>query len=122
MASLQDARREEARLKVLRYIAEHPVASTRQIAEAVNVSNGAAFYVLRALVDKGLVKVENFARAERKSQYLYLLTSAGLVEKMRLTEKFLQIKREEYRALRAEVAALEDEVVRNDAQWRGYNF
>jgi EPS-associated MarR family transcriptional regulator len=122
MSSSQDLRRQEAQLRVLRHVAEHPDASTRQIAEAVGVSNGAAFYVLRALIDKGLVKAENFAQAERKSQYLYLLTPEGLAEKMRLTEKFIQIKRMEYRALRAEVEALENEFAGNDAQRRGGAF
>lgn len=115
MSSSQGIKRQEAQLRVLRHLAGHPDASTRQIADAVGISNGAAFYVLRALIEKGLVKSENFARAERKSQYLYLLTPEGLAEKMRLTEKFIQIKRNEYRALRAEVEALEDEVKHNSA-------
>ena len=116
MSSSHDLRREEAQLKVLRYVAIHPDASTRQIANAVGVSNGTAFYVLKALVDKGLVKAENFSKAERKSQYLQILTPEGLAEKMRLTEKFIRIKRQEYRAIRAEIDALEDEFARNDAQ------
>jgi len=119
MSSSHDIKRQEAQLRVLRHVAEHPDVSTRQIADAVGISNGAAFYVLRALIDKGLVKSENFARAERKSQYLYLLTPEGLAEKMRLTEKFIQIKRMEYCALRAEVEALEDEFARNGAQRQG---
>jgi EPS-associated MarR family transcriptional regulator len=110
MSSSHDLRHQEARLRVLRHLAEHPDASTRQIADAVGISNGAAFYVLRALIDKGLVKAENFAQAERKTQYLYLLTPEGLAEKMRLTEKFIRIKRWEYRALRAAVKALEEEL------------
>ena len=119
MSSRQDTRRQEARLRVLRHIAEQPDASTRQIAKAVGVSNGAAFYVLRALVDKGLVKAENFANAQRKCQYLYLLTPEGFAEKMRLTENFLQIKRQEYRELRAEVEALEEELMRSSPLRRG---
>jgi EPS-associated MarR family transcriptional regulator len=115
MSSSHGIKREEAQLRVLRHVAEHPDASTRQIADAVGVSNGAAFYVLRALIDKGHVKAENFANAERKCQYLYLLTPEGIAEKMRLTEKFLQIKRQEYRDLRAEVEALEEELARSNA-------
>jgi EPS-associated MarR family transcriptional regulator len=110
MSSRQDTRRQEARLRVLRHVAEQPDASTRQLAKAVGVSNGAAFYVLRDLVDTGLVKTERFANAERKSQYLHILTPEGLAEKMRLTMKFLQIKRQQYRDLRAEVEALEEEL------------
>lgn len=109
MASSRDVKRQAAQLSVLRHVAAHPDASTRQIADAAGISNGAAFYVVRALIDKGLVKAENFAQAKKKSRYLYFLTSKGLAEKMRLTDKFIQLKREEYRALRAELDALESE-------------
>jgi EPS-associated MarR family transcriptional regulator len=115
MSTSNDIRRQEAQLRVLRHVTEHPDASTRQIAEAVGVSNGAAFYVLRALIDKGLLKAEKFVRAERKSQYLYLLTPKGIAEKMLLTEKFIRIKREQYGTLRVELKALEKELASNAA-------
>ena len=110
MASTQSVKREEARLKVLRYISEFPEASTRQIAEQIGISNGQSFYVLKSFVDKGLVKVVNFANSKNKSQYLYLLTAKGVVEKLRLTEKFLELKREEYRLLRKEIDALASDI------------
>ena len=106
MASGLHSKREEARLKVLRYLTEHPQASTRQIADAVGVSNGQGYYLIKALIDKGYVKFGNFTKAKKKSQYLYLLTASGIAEKLRLTEKFLEIKREEYRLLQIEIDAL----------------
>jgi EPS-associated MarR family transcriptional regulator len=110
MASSLHIKREEARLKVLRYVAEHPEASTRQIADAIGVSNGQGYYLVKALIDKGFVKLSNFTKAEKKSQYLYLLTASGIGEKLRLTEKFVEIKREEYRHLRREIDALSAEL------------
>lgn len=110
MASALDMRREEARLKVLRYVAEHPEASTRQIADAVGVSNGQGYYLIKALIDKGHVKFSNFTKAQRKSQYLYLLTASGIAEKLHLTEKFLAIKRKQYCHLRTEIDALSAEL------------
>ena len=91
---------------VLRYITEQPQASTRQIADAVGVSNGQGYYLVKALIDKGYVKFGNFTNAKKKSQYLYLLTASGIAEKLRLTEKFIEIKRAEYRFLQSEINAL----------------
>lgn len=106
MASVLHTKREEARLMVLRYITEHPQASTRQIADAVGVSNGQGYYLVKALIDKGYVKFGNLTKAKKKSQYLYLLTASGIAEKLRLTEKFLEIKRIEFRLLQSEIDAL----------------
>ena len=106
MASQQDIRRDEVRMRILRYLAVTPHATTRELADEVGVSNGAAYYVLKALLEKGLVKAENFSKSNNKSQYLYLLTRKGIQEKLLLTEKFLKIKRQEYKHLRAEIEEL----------------
>ena len=95
---------------MLRFVAEHPEASTRQIADAVGVSNGQGYYLIKALIEKGHVKLGNFTKADKKSNYLYLLTASGIAEKLRLTEKFLEIKRTEYRVLRSEIELLQSEL------------
>ena len=106
LASMQDNRRDEARLRVLRYLEQYPDASTRQIAWAIGVSNGQAYYVVKALLKVGFVKAVNLSNSERKSRYLYLLTRAGILEKLTLTERFLAIKREEYQMMKHEIEAL----------------
>ena len=83
--------------------------STRQVAEAVGISNGSAYYVLTALVDKGLVKLGNFRKNPRKGQYAYILTPKGIREKSLLTHNFIERKREEFEELRSEIKALEEE-------------
>ena len=60
MASVRDNRQEDARLRVLLLISKNPNLSSRQIAEKVGVSNGSAYYILSALIKKGLVKLEKF--------------------------------------------------------------
>jgi len=62
--------------------------------------------VLRALVDRGMVKAQNFSKSERKLAYAYVLTPQGLAEKTKLTGNFLKRKLEEYQALKAEIEAL----------------
>lgn len=93
----------------MRIICENPEMPTRQIAEKIGISNGSAYYVLTALIEKGFLKLENFKKNPRKGQYVYLLTPKGIREKSKLTHKFIERKREEFEDLRAEIAALEIE-------------
>ena len=110
MASRRDEQREDTRLRVMRLLAEDPELSTRQIAEVVGISNGAAYYVVSALIENGFVKLGNFSRNPKKGQYAYLLTPRGLREKANLTQGFIARKRAEYDDLRAEIEALEREL------------
>lgn len=109
MASRREEQQAEVRLKVMRLISQTPEVSTRQVAEDVGISNGSAYYVLTALVEKGLVKLGNFKNNPRKGQYAYLLTPKGIREKSLLTHSFIERKRAEFEALKAEIAALEEE-------------
>ena len=110
MASRREEQQEDVRLRVMRLISENPELSTRQIAAEVGVSNGSAYYVLTALVQKGFVKLENFRQNPRKGQYAYLLTPRGVREKSLLTHRFIHRKKQEYERLLAEIEALEEEV------------
>lgn len=86
-----------------------PAASQRGLAERLGVSLGKVNYCLRALVDKGLVKANNFRRSDNKLAYAYVLTPAGLEEKRRLTQAFLQRKLSEFEVLQQEIEALRHE-------------
>ena len=93
----------------MRLISQNPEMSTRQVAEEGGISNGSAYYVLTALVEKGFVKLGNFKKNPRKGQYAYFLTPKGIREKSLLTGSFIERKREEFEALKAEIKALEEE-------------
>jgi EPS-associated MarR family transcriptional regulator len=101
---------EETRLKVLRLLAENPALSQRELAAALGVSLGATNYCLRALIERGLVKAENFRKSHRKRAYAYLLTPAGIAEKLRMTRRFIAIKQAEYDALRQQLEDLRREL------------
>lgn len=75
----------------------------------MGISNGSAYYVVRALVDKGFVKLGNFTNNPRKSQYAYLLTRKGIREKSLLTHSFIERKRKEFEMLKAEIQIMEEE-------------
>ena len=96
-------------MKVMRLISQNPEMSTRQVADEVGISNGSAYYVLTALVEKGFVKLGNFKNNPRKGQYAYLLTPKGIREKSLLAHSFIDRKREEFEVLKAEIKALEEE-------------
>ena len=110
MASNRAERQQETQFRVMRLLADNPEISTRQIADAVGVSNGKAYYCVSALIEKDLVKVKNFSNSEKKTSYLYQLTPRGIREKALLTTKLLQRKLEEFEDLKAEIARLEEDL------------
>ena len=65
---------------------------------------------MRALMEKWLVKLENFNHAESNGKYAYLLTPAGIEEKTRITLGFLKQKQAEYDAIKLEIDALQQEI------------
>ena len=94
------------RLLAFRLLAEEPSLSQREIAVRLGVSLGKTHYVLRALLDKGWIKMSNFRRSDNKLAYRYLLTPAGMREKAALTSRFLARKEAEYEALKATIDEL----------------
>jgi EPS-associated MarR family transcriptional regulator len=109
VASQRKQIQEEIRLRVMRLISCDAEVSSRQVAEVVGISNGSAYYILAALVDKGFVKLSNFKKNTRKGSYAYLLTPKGIREKSHLTLHFIKRKRQEFEDLRAEIEVLEHE-------------
>ncbi|MGV8295058.1 MarR family EPS-associated transcriptional regulator, partial [Pseudomonas aeruginosa] len=67
-------------------------------------------YCIKALMEKGLVKMQNFSHSKNKFGYVYLLTPAGIAEKTSLTARFLKRKMQEYEAIRVEIEALKEEM------------
>ena len=94
----------------MQIINKNPQMTSRQIAQKVRISNGSAYYLLSSLIDKGFVKLANFKENSQKIKYSYLLTPKGIREKSLLTNEFLIRKKEEYEALKDEIAQLEQEI------------
>ena len=104
---------QEIHLKLLRYLEARPPVSQRELAKHLGVSLGKTNYCLKALVEKGLVKVNNFRNSANKRAYLYLLTPEGIEVKARISVRFLRRKMEEYEVLRAEIEQLRIELKNN---------
>lgn len=110
MASKQPQLTEDLHFRVLKLLEETPDLSQRELAGRLGVSNGKLHYCMRALIDKGLVKLGNFANSKHHLGYAYLLTPAGMAQKASMTGRFLKRKMAEYEALKHEIALLQAEV------------
>ena len=110
MASKHPEHVEDLHFRVLKLLQDRPDLSQRELASLLGVSNGKLHYCMKALIEKGLVKLGNFAHSKHHLGYAYLLTPAGIKQKASMTSDFLQRKMAEYEALHAEIAALQAEV------------
>jgi EPS-associated MarR family transcriptional regulator len=110
MASRRKEHQEDAKLRVLQIIDIKPQLTTREVAKKVGISNGSAYYLLTALIDKGFVKVLNLKKNSQKIKYTYSLTPKGSREKSIITNKFLQRKKLEFEALREEINTYEKSI------------
>lgn len=99
-----------AKLEVLRVLAARPEVSQRELSKALGLSLGKTHYLLHALLEKGLVKIENFRRNDNKLAYAYLLTPKGMKEKLRLTRSFLARKEAEFQRLSDTISRLRQEI------------
>ena len=96
--------------QVIKALEKAPEQSQRALSERCGVSLGSIHYCLKALIEKGYVKAQNFKNAQNKLAYAYILTPAGINLKKELTIAFLRRKQEEYEVLQQEIKALEEDL------------
>jgi len=90
----------------LKVLQENPGVTQRTLAKEVGINVSSINFCLKALLEKGWVKMDNFSKNPNKLSYAYLLTPTGVAEKALLTRRFLQRKMAEYEKLRGEIEAL----------------
>ena len=100
----------DTHLKVLRSIEENPEITQRELAKKLGVSLGKVNYCLKALIDRGWIKANNFKKSNNKASYAYLLTPSGLEEKAKITVRFLKQRMRDYEQIKREIVELEAEV------------
>jgi EPS-associated MarR family transcriptional regulator len=109
MTSRQAKKQEDTHFRIMRILQENPDLTQRELAGKLGMSVGGLNYCINALIDKGFVKMQNFSKSKNKFKYVYLLTPRGVLEKITLTNKFLEQKRVEFEAIRAEVESLKSD-------------
>ncbi len=100
---------ETTHYSLLKTLEENPGLSQRDLARKLGVSLGKVNFCLKALVEKGSLKINNFRSSDNKLAYAYLLTPRGVEEKARMTVQFLKNKVQEYERLRKEIEELQRE-------------
>lgn len=106
MTSRQAKLQEDTYFRVMRILQENPDLTQRELAKKVDISVGALNYCLKALMEKGLVKMKNFTNSKNKFGYVYVLTPSGIAKKAAITHQFLRRKVDEYEALKKEIEVL----------------
>ena len=109
MTNRQIKVQDDTHLRILRILQDNPDLTQREIAQKLGMSVSGLNYCLKALIDKGFVKMGNFQKSKNKFKYVYLLTPHGIAAKVALTSSFLQSKMKEYESLKVEIEALKIE-------------
>ena len=99
-----------AEKSLLEAVAQGEHSNQRQLSRAIGSSLGKTHYLLKELVDRGLIKVGNFRRSQNKLGYAYVLTPSGFREKIIITKRFLKDKEKECEVLKQEIEALKGEI------------
>lgn len=116
MASKKIAQqREDVHFRVLRLLESRPDASQREIAEELGVSLGAINFCVKALIDKGHIKLANFKASKNKLGYVYVMTPEGLAHRAQLAAGFIKRKIAEFEAIQAELEQLQAEFAEDPA-------
>ena len=122
MKNKEKTEQSETALQLLQLLESEPSLSQRKLADRIGVSLGKLNYCLNALIDVGLLKVENFSHNPSKKGYLYLLTPSGFRQKSALTLQFLERKQREYEALQKEINQLKRDVREHGASISGEEY
>ena len=99
----------EKTLHVLQEIERNPKVTQRGLAQKLEISLGKINFLIRSLIDKGVIEIKNFKNSKNKLAYMYLLTPEGIKVKIQLTHKFFIWKTQEYEKLKEEIERLKKE-------------
>jgi EPS-associated MarR family transcriptional regulator len=101
---------EERHYQLLQLLEENPELTQRELAEKLGISLGLVNYCIKGLADVGFIKMKNFSKSKNKLGYMYLLTPIGIIEKSKITVKFLASKQDEFEKLKKEIDELKAKV------------
>ncbi len=96
----------EENVKLLNHIHENPESTQRILVKELDFSLGKVNYLIKALTEKGIIKLKSFKSSHKKAGYLYYLTPKGIKKKAEITRKFLEQRLEEYDNLQEEIKML----------------
>ena len=109
MISRQVKLQESTHFRVMRMLQENPSLARRKLVEKLGASDGGLNCCLKAVMQKGSVKMKNFVASNNNFGYVYVLTPIGMLKMAAITYRFLRRKIDEYDDLRAELQSLKNE-------------
>ncbi len=115
MTTRRETANDDTLFWTLKVLQENPGVTQRTLAKEVGINVSSINFCLKALVEKGWIKMGNFSKNPDKLRYAYLLTPTGMAEKAVLTRRFLQRKMVEHEKLRSEIEALQFEADQQSA-------
>jgi len=96
--------KDQENLEILRKIYKKPESSQRELAKDLGFSLGKLNYCIKALQQKGFLKIKNFQKQNDKVSYIrYMLTPKGISFRTKLTIDFMKRKMKEYDELKSEL-------------------
>jgi len=98
-------------IRLLDHIQQNPEATQRELVEKLDVSLGKVNFLIKALTEKGAIKLKRFKNSNQKIAYLYLVTPKGIAQKADITKKFLKLKLNEYDELKKEIERLKRSII-----------
>jgi EPS-associated MarR family transcriptional regulator len=90
----------EESLDLMHILQKKKNLSQRQLAKEIGFSVGKVNYCLRALLDIGFIKIDNFNKSDQKLKYAYILTPKGSKQKIIISKQYIAKKIQEYEKLR----------------------
>jgi EPS-associated MarR family transcriptional regulator len=107
-------RADEIHFRVLKLLEARPEMTQRELAHELGISLGKANYCVKAMLEKGWIKANNFKNSRNKIAYAYLLTPAGFEKRAKMTVRFLKRKMTEFESLKREIEQLQQEIATSD--------
>ena len=98
-------------LFILKEIESNPHVTQRDLSEKGSISLGKVNFLINALINKGIIKAQNFKNSKNKLAYMYLFTSYGIKMKLQMTREFLEIKTIEYERLKREIESYKKDII-----------
>ena len=86
----------EDQLDLMQIIDKDREASQRKLSQKTGLSIGKVNYCIKALINIGFIKINNFNNVKNKANYAYFLTPKGIKEKTAITKQFIIKKQQEY--------------------------
>jgi EPS-associated MarR family transcriptional regulator len=100
--------------RLLDLVEQRRATNQREISSDLGISLGKTHYLISSLVNRGLIKIDNFRHSKNKKGYVYLLTPKGVKEKLVITREFLRRKEIDFNRIRNEIKELRKEIAQNE--------